>query len=428
MSKRIFDIIPPEEIGIAQNEVEGGFDLNKSSVSTVSVCVKRPAKKSFGTIKWLALVFVIAIIGVAVWVPAKAEIKIYPKSEEIKVSGTIFVDANNQEVNLETKTIPGKVFTSVQSYSQKYQATGNDSTSKKATGTIRVYNKFSPAEVLTLKSGTHFLSTPKGLSYHSVSVINIPAAKVSGNSIEPGYVDIQIEADESGEEYNLSSATFSVPKLNGTVYYSTTWATTQTAISGGSSSSVKIAIKKDIDTAKEAFKIQSFTNALIALKNTITSDFMVYDDMVTQDLGKLVVGAKENDPVISFDVSGVVSSSVISFKKVDLENLGQQMVLASEEGAIKQIVPSSIVCAAQSYKKDTQNNKLELNVECAARTYWLPDRDFLFKTLAGKSKDYSASILKNLSDVNKAEVNIWPFWKANIPTNNQNIDIKVDFQ
>lgn len=428
MSKRIFDIIPPGEIENTQNEFEGDFDLNKTKIKEIPNNFTKKNKKFPQAIRWISLVIVIGIIGFAILIPAKAEVKIFPKTEDVQISEIIIVDSSIQELILENKIIPGKVFLDIKSFSDTYNSTGNDETSKKATATIRVYNKYSSAEPLTLKSGTHFLSNPKGLSYHSLAPINIPAPKISGSKIEPGYVDIKIEADESGEEYNISSATFSVPKLNGTPYYSTTWAETQTAISGGSSSSVKIVLEKDIDLAKESFETKYFTEALNLFKNTIPSDYEIFDENVSQELNNLNVSAKENDIATSFEVKGDVTTSALSYKNTDLKSLGEQLILISTDSAVKQIVPNSIFCKIENSKQDFKNNKLELSVTCTAKTYWLPDNDFLYQTLSGKNKDSSASLLKSLSDVKNAEVKIWPFWKNNMPIESKNIDIKLSFE
>jgi len=57
-----------------------------------------------------------------------------------------------------------------------------------------------------------------------------------------------------GEDYNLSSATFSVPGLNGTEYYSSIWAETINSITGGLKSKVSVVSQKDIDNAKIDFE------------------------------------------------------------------------------------------------------------------------------------------------------------------------------
>ncbi len=429
MTKRIFDIVPPEEVQNNQasflEEDNEDFLSDSVSLSKKSKEIKKQTKKSKDWIKWFVLIFAFGILATAFFVPAKAEINIFPKTDAIQITDIFTIDPNQTQVNLETKTLPGIAFSSTQDVVQKYNTTGTDSSSKKAKGIIRVYSKYSPAEALTLKSGTHFLS-PKGLSYHSLAVINIPAATISNGKVTPGYVDIEIEADEVGADYNLSSATFSVPKLNGTAYYSTTWAEIKEAITGGTSGSIKIASKQDIDSAKEDFKIKAKEQGLISLKNQISSDYIVFDDMISQTLSNIVANVKEKDIVADFSVSGNIVSESIAFRMSDLNNIAEQLMISSNN-QIKQLVPSTVKCDITDHKTNKEG-LIEITTNCSAKTYWLPDNAFLMQNLGGKSKDYSASILNNFSEIDKVQVNISPFWKINVPKDSKNINIKLIFE
>jgi hypothetical protein len=151
MSKRIFDIIPPGEIENTQNEFEGDFDLNKTKIKEIPNNFTKKNKKFPQAIRWISLVIVIGIIGFAILIPAKAEVKIFPKTEDVQISEIIIVDSSIQELILENKIIPGKVFLDIKSFSDTYNSTGNDETSKKATATIRVYNKYSSAELFLIQ-------------------------------------------------------------------------------------------------------------------------------------------------------------------------------------------------------------------------------------------------------------------------------------
>jgi hypothetical protein len=429
MAKRIFDIIPPEEVQNNHQSFENNDNesfLSKSAPRPEKIRAERQPGKPKGWIKWFVLILAFGILATAFFIPAKAEITIYPKTDTVQLTDTFVIDPAQTEINSGTKTLPGITFSDIQNIAQKYNATGSDQNSAKARGTIRVYSKFSPAEALTLKSGTHFLSTPKALSYHSLSTINIPAATVSGGKVTPAYVDIQIEADEAGTDYNMASATFSVPKLNGTAYYSTTWAQTQGAITGGTSSSVKIVSKQDIDSAKEDFKTKAKDQSLAALKAKIISDYVVFDDAISQTISNISVDAKEKDVLPSFNVTGGITSQVITYKTADLNALAEQM-MASNTDQVKQMVPNTVNCTVISHTINKAGN-IEITANCTAKTYWLPDSAFLTKSLGGKSKDYSASILKNITEIDRVQINISPFWKFNVPKDSKNINIRVNFE
>ncbi|MDD4354048.1 MAG: GLUG motif-containing protein [Candidatus Nanoarchaeia archaeon] len=89
-----------------------------------------------------------------------------------------------------------------------------ETVAKKAKGNIRVHNGNSKS--LSLVAGTRFLLNYKDLTYN---------AKENFIVNDNGYIDIEIEANEPGEEYNLySTNTFSLPGLKNTEYYDLVWA------------------------------------------------------------------------------------------------------------------------------------------------------------------------------------------------------------
>ncbi|MFA5012997.1 MAG: hypothetical protein WC520_00315 [Candidatus Paceibacterota bacterium] len=426
MNKKIYDIIPPDQVGKETNcepYCEKDFNLEPAQ-NDIPVIVKKP-RRSFGSFKIIILIIFVGLIVGAFVFPAKAEVKIYPKTEDVSASDIAIVDASQQFADLERKTVPGFVFTEEREYSETYNSTGNDSQAAKAKGKIRVYNKYSPVEPLTLKLGTHFLSTPKGLSYHSLAVINVPAGKVSGGKVEPGYVDIEVEADEAGADYNLSSATFSVPKLNGTAYYSTTWAETQGAISGGSSSNIKVVSKKDIDSGEEIFKAKYLAQAKDSLKSLISDEYIFFEENISQTIDSITVSAKENEAVATFEIKGKITSKVTAIKKEDLKAFAEKAINATVEGQAKQIAPNSLSYSITSQKET--NGKTELQLSYSAKIYWIPDNEFLLASIAGKAKDYSASILGNIPEIDKTEINVFPFWKSTIPTSSDKVNIQIKF-
>jgi len=90
---------------------------------------------------------------------------------------------------------------------------------KKASGTIRVYN--TNANDLHMIKGTRFLLNNSDLAYRSKMDFVTPGTMSNGNV---NYVDVQVEADDFGNEYNLEGAKgFSLPGLKNTDYYETTW-------------------------------------------------------------------------------------------------------------------------------------------------------------------------------------------------------------
>ncbi|MDD5569293.1 MAG: hypothetical protein PHG23_02690 [Candidatus Pacebacteria bacterium] len=426
MSKKIFDIIPPG--GAAeQDDIQSNVDADNTTAKAVAPIKNTYKPKRSGksnNLKFFGAAALILLIGGAIF-PAKAQINIYPKTEDVSVVTTIIANPGQTEVDIINKTIAGVVFTETKEYSERYNATGVDENAVKARGKIRVYNKYTPADTLTLKSGSHFLSSPKGLSYHSLTVVNVPAAKVSGGKVEPGYVDIEIEADEAGPDYNISSATFSVPKLNGTDYYATTWAEIIEPITGGASSDIRIVTKKDLDSAKESFKTKYLAEAKESLKNSVGADYIFVEDKISQQIENLGSDTKENQPVLNFEMKGTITSQVTAFKKSDLMAIAEKIIRDNLQQQGRQLAPNTVSFSISGYEE--KDGLVELQVSCFGKGYWLPENDFLFNSVKGRAKNYSASILGNVPEIDKAEISIFPFWKGNVPDTQDKVNIEVKF-
>ena len=108
---------------------------------------------------------------------------------------------------------------------QSVPASGEKSVSRKASGTIVVYNNTATDQRLI--ENTRFESTA-GKIYRIQNAIIIPAKGAT-----PGTLEITVHADQAGDSYNSAPTDFTVPGLKGTARYSTIYARSRTALSGG---------------------------------------------------------------------------------------------------------------------------------------------------------------------------------------------------
>lgn len=402
--KKIYDIIPPE---LAEK--------NKP-MSQEKKIVKKTRKFSS---KWFG-VFVIAVLLFAFFAEGKAVVTIYPKTNEISGEEIIKVVLKQGTLDEENKIIPAIVFSDYLEESNDYQATGSIDKSTKAKGIIRVFNKHKPEKALTLVKETRFFSIPGELVYRATSTFTIPPAQTIDGKFTPGFVDIEVEADLPGENYNLSSATFSVPGLSGSEYYSSIWAETINPITGGFKSKASVVLQKDIDNAKIDFEKNLIIKGKEELKKTIPSNYIFFDEDFNSEIEGIVVNAKVGDETSSFSVSGKVKTETEVFRKEDLESL-----LIKNAGSQK-IVPNSL-----SYKiiekKNNADGSMELKVSFSAKTYWLPENEFLQQNVVGKSKEYALSLLEGLPEVERAEIKLIPFWKFKAPNSKDKIEINISF-
>jgi len=425
MRKKIYDIIPPDKV----NQLE----QSKQSIEELEVQVKedmpiyqpekrRKSKKSFKGLIIAIVAFVIVAGGLAFYflTDTKAEVKIYPRIQQVSGEKAVVVAVTDNFSLREGDTrivLNGKEFNDEQSYTTTIKATGTAGGGGMAKGKIKVYNKFSPAAPLTLKTGTHFLSDKGEKSYHALSAFTVPAATSTG----PGVVEIEIEADEAGSDYNVDSAKFSVPKLNGTEYYSTTWAETSSSITGGAKGDSLAVSQNDINTAKDKFKEQQLSTITTSLSANIPDDYVIINGATIQDISDFKTKAKVGDKVDSFEVTGKIKTKILAVKKADLENL--LGILGNVEEGKSPAYQNTSFNATGIIEK---NNAFEMNLKASADMFVAADNDSIIDKIAGKSKEEAMSKIKEDTGIDKVEINLNPSWKGTLSNNKNNIIIKIE--
>jgi hypothetical protein len=404
--KKIYDIIPPDKVE----------DILKPKEKVIKEKKKR---------KFPFKIFLIILIGALVYgffMEGRAEVIIYPKLEVLSEEVIINVNLKQGAVDLENKVIPAIVFEKESDFSEEYQATGITEKDKKAKGTIRVFNKQNPGKPLTLIKGTRFLNETGELIYRALSGFTVPQAKTVDGKFTPGYVDVEVEADTAGEKYNINSGTFSVPGLSGTEYYSSIWAQVINSISGGFKSEVSVVLSKDIEGAKNNFEEKFSSKNQEDLKNSIPSNYILSEDGFLTNFEDVVTSAKAGEEVSSFTVSGKAKTEIQAFRKDDIESILEN-IIAQKTTEI--IVPDSLELNVTETKEKTDGAEIKISFE--VKTYWLPENAFLLQNILGKEKNFSATLLNGIPEIEKSEIKLSPFWKTNNPNNKEKVEIKLNF-
>ena len=99
--------------------------------------------------------------------------------------------------------------------SSTVKATGEEAVSKKASGTVVIYNNYNSSSQRLIKN-TRF-ETPEGLIFRVSDSVTVPGKKGS----TPGSVEATIVADEPGDKYNVGLKDFTIPGFKGDPRYAT---------------------------------------------------------------------------------------------------------------------------------------------------------------------------------------------------------------
>ncbi|PIW92728.1 MAG: hypothetical protein COZ88_00705 [Candidatus Nealsonbacteria bacterium CG_4_8_14_3_um_filter_34_13] len=425
MVKKVFDIISPEHLLKEDKETE-----QKSLVFSKRY---KEVKKEKTQYAWLSkkrrvifLISLLILVGIYFFVEGKTTVEITPRQEAITLQTQVVVKSKTSQINFENKIIPGIFFQEVKEFEEKFVSSGEIEKKEKAKGTLRVYNNYSPPSPLTLVKGTHFLSSIQGKSFHSLEVINLPSAKTQEGKLIPGFSDIEIEADEAGENYNIPPATFSIPKLVGTPYYYTTWAESFKPTEGGMKAKVKVVSKQDIEKAKEEFIKNSLRDSEESLKKSIPEGFIFLEDNFLQEVGEINCGAKAEEEKSDFKLFSKINSKVLVFSEGDLKTYSSKIILNSIPPE-KKIVPESLTVNFEQKEVNSKEGEVKLDLSISVKIYFPQEEEILKENLKGQELNYALSMLKNLPEIERVNIRISPFWKKKISNNKGDIEIKTQF-
>ncbi len=182
-------------------------DLRESREDIPNVVISDGTKKNSNSLL-IGIVLFVVIVGGAIGLSAmlgKTELTVYPEHREPNISAefTAYPDKRDNALSYEIMTIESTSESQV-------KASGQQQVEEQAKGRIEIIKTTPGAERLI--KNTRFRSA-NGLIFRIQESVVVPGAvKDSSGASVPGTIQVEVFADESGEEYNLAAGTkFDIP-------------------------------------------------------------------------------------------------------------------------------------------------------------------------------------------------------------------------
>lgn len=208
--------------------------------------------------------------GIIVFGKTEASIVIKPNKSDYTVDTSIVL---NTPTSIATKTLITK------NASRTVPATEEQQIEQSAQGKIRIINKHkeTPQELV---AKTRF-KAPNGLIYRIKQPIEIPGYKMTNGTLVPGTLEVEVYADDTGEKYNISNTTFTIPGFEGMEQFEKITAETVGDITGGyigirkvvtedTKASIETEIKKDLEEQMENLSKDSSEYVLVPDLDTLS--------------------------------------------------------------------------------------------------------------------------------------------------------------
>ena len=394
------------------------------------------AKKMNSLKVWPVILISAFAVTVGAVVLPTAKIKVTLEKINWDFNGSLIASAAIKDpylLNGQLK-VGGVIFDKSKNIINSYPATGSQSVSRKASGTITVYNAYS-SDPQPLVKETRFAS-PEGKIFRIDRGVVIPGAKIVDNKIVPSSIDLTVYADKAGAEYNIGPAKFRVPGLQGSAKYEGFYGESRDSMSGGFVGVAKVPTESDIIKARDKNKksLESVLSSEAVL--SIPKEMKIIDKATKFIVTKEEIN-KTTDDAGNFSVTTYGVKKLFGFREADL-------ILALKSQLINEIKLQSSDNSNNASDKeiglDLKSNsivygeprvdfdKKELSVVLKFKSVWTNAFDPIkFKEAAlGKSEEEMADSLELFKGIQSIDVNLWPFWVISVPSNSSKVSIDVE--
>jgi len=341
MPKKIFDVIPPKKENIVKKEeyIEKSVmikrtvknpDLIKEIANEIEKKKTREPKKRPKIFKAFLsiclLVLVVGFLGIVInsLISIKVKVKVWPKIDNFTAEENMTARLTLKESDYEKGILSGQLVSETKSLEKEFQATGKKNKEEKAKGVIRVYNSYSSAPQVLI-AGTRFVSSD-GKLFKTTAKQTIAGGKDSGGKLVPGETDVNVEASETGDGYNIGSTTFSIPGFSGTPKYTAIYGKSLSAMTGGAKREVSVVLQDDLDKAETLMTEEIEKSSIESLKNSISKDLVLIDNSSIQTTKERVFSAKAGDEVEKFTIKASIDSKGVAFKKSAMQEYSESLV------------------------------------------------------------------------------------------------------
>lgn len=376
------------------------FKNYSKKLANQDIIIPSSTKKSY---KYFLLFVIIALIfaGLTMFlILPRATVTLIPKTELIQQEMKVMVSLDEDQINYQTNTIPGKLVTLEEKFIDRFLATGQDDFSRLARGKILVYNEFRAMTLIPSR-----FETPEGLIFLSQENVKLKL----------GVTELEVVAEKPGEEYNIGPTTFVLPALREakSPRYNLIYAKSEQDFSGGLDKSANIINQEDIEKAEQVLQEQ----ALAELRSQ--TDLNLLEPSVQVINSDFSTSLEPGEEAEAFNAILEINMQALAFQASDLKDLvSRNLLLKSRSG--RQALSESLKLELL----DSGSGLLEVLAQ--QEIYQTIDKTVLAENLAGKDKPEVQELLSDLDNIISSQVNFWPFWVKQMPHSINKIKIKIN--
>jgi hypothetical protein len=430
MNKKNFlrDVLPKSSVRSFSKEIKDddskdwGVSYEKTKHEVIEY--RNTNRKGLWFVVGLAILFLVFAIS---YVFSKAEIVINPRTE-------------NQEVDLEVKAKLASMG-SLNNIAEKdlnltyYPATltkidvksvpadGKKQVTKKATGTITIYNNFSK-DIQRLIKNTRF-ENKDGLIYRIDRSVDVPGKKTVNGQVVPGSIDVVVYADEAGEKYNIGPSDFTIPGFKSDANrFTSFYAKSKGDISGGYSGVTSVLSDAKQKSVRAEMRAEIEKSVLAEANSKVPEGKIFPNGAYTIEFESLPLEFKGGTNV------DVKEKAVVNFFAFDKDvwdkNIVSKTIFLNSSSTVPVSVSGNELVFSWKKRPKIDSPEIDFRISGNASFVWDIDSDSLASEVAGRTRsEIKQNIFPDHDEIVSAEAVLTPVWMIHFPSDPKKIDIKV---
>ncbi|MDB5254598.1 MAG: hypothetical protein JWL80_664 [Parcubacteria group bacterium] len=405
------EVLPPEQAAVIPRR----RDTDTLPRMTVPEYSSGPVRTSSRKGLWIGAVIALVALGLVVFSLFKGATLTYvPKSGTLAFDHDTYMAYKNGENKLLFSVIKLSEDSGLQA-----PASGGETVSIKSSGTAIVYNNEKTPQRLV--KNTRFETD--GKIYRVLTDITVPAQKTSNGTVAPGSLEVTLVADKPGAEFNIPLSDFTIPGLKGDPRFTTMYARSKTAMTGGLVGTQKKVNDADLTKARTTLEATLKDTLYTKAKAQVPEDFILFPSLSTIAYELL---PQSNPTDAGVTINERANYYGVMFKKTELANF-----LASKKGTAGLQTNMNIPdLLSLDFQPVSQNNSDLLKAEDTTfqvtgtvQAVAITDEAALAAALAGTDKSTLPTVLTNFPSIESASAVIRPFWSKTFPSDASKIKI-----
>lgn len=371
----------------------------------------RPTAK-FGIVGGILLVVGLGIFSVY-WFFPSATVHLVVSSDSLVKSVEVTADPGAEQVDQESQVIPGVLLEAYTQQTLTAGATGEKEVGEKAIGQVRLYNKTTAAK--SLGAGTVLVKgrvEGEDLLFVLKDGVEVPAAVEDPLEIEPpefGKVEVEVEAVEIGEEYNIGKdETLTV----GDYSTSELIASTLESFAGGSRQLVTVVTEGDRAKLSETLQDALEEQVREELSGRTVGDQVLATGAMELAMGTPVFDHSVGEEAATFNLTWSASAVGMVYSQADLEELAWGLLadFVPENYQLSEKVEDRQVDVTRAEVTLTPSGERVLKITAKIQGFVMPlvEAEAIRENLAGRSFKAVEAYLSSVSNIESYRIRMWP--------------------